>query len=67
MTKKRPDDMPFEINPLPSRPEDRFRHDRLLRDHGFRIHARPDHGPAVWSRSGHLYTFNEALQSALGS
>lgn len=66
MTKARRDDMPFEAQP-PQPPENRHPHDRLLRDHGFRIYSRPDHGPALWSRSGNLYTHNHALSLVLGS
>lgn len=35
--------------------------DRLLREHGFTIAARPRAGPARWRRAGKLLTEAEAL------
>jgi hypothetical protein len=34
--------------------------DRMLRDHGFKIHARPRNGAAVWKLKGVLFTQEEA-------
>lgn len=34
----------------------RFHGDQRLRRMGFRIHARPDDGPALWERRGDVYT-----------
>lgn len=38
--------------------------DALLRESGFRIHARPKDGPAVWARDYGTYTHAEALRVA---
>lgn len=35
--------------------------DILLREFGFKIHARPRDGSAWWTRGGELYSFEAAL------
>jgi hypothetical protein len=59
MRKRTSEDFP-DVSPSQDLTE-RYPEDQFLRKHNFRIHARPGHGPAVWSREGHLYTFAEAL------
>jgi len=37
--------------------------DQLLRRHGFKIHARPKNGPAMWAKQGEMFTEAAALRS----
>lgn len=39
---------------------DRYPADQRLRKFGFKIHARPDHGPPLWEREGRVYSQSEA-------
>lgn len=40
----------------------RFELDQLLRDHGFKIEARPNNGPAIWRRGDRTFTVSGALR-----
>lgn len=44
---------------------DRFSGDGLLRQHRFVIESRPDGAPALWRRTGKVYTETEARAVAL--
>lgn len=39
-------------------------HDDLIREAGFRIHARPAKGPVLWIKDGRTYPHDFALQVA---
>lgn len=45
-------------------PEPKESVDRLLRRHGFRIHARPTKGPATWERHGKVFYETVAVKIA---
>lgn len=42
---------------------DRYSDDQLLRQYGYRIHARPLCGEATWSKGGVVVGHREALRS----
>lgn len=47
-------------------PPGRYPKDDLLRNHGFRIHARPKGGEPVWERDGAVLPQGEALKLCRG-
>lgn len=52
------------MHPSASR-EKRFPRDLLLREHGFRIHSRPQKGPVLWHQWGWVFTEEHALELIL--
>lgn len=61
--------MPRFMSPMDDAQEDhptedhsqRFRHDRIIRLHGYTIKRRPTVGEAVWEKSGREYTQSQVL------
>ncbi len=39
--------------------------DQFLREHGFSIHSRPQHGSPSWFRRGKVYTEHQATRMAV--
>lgn len=43
-----------------------YSEDAELREHGFQIHARPPHGPPLWTRAGKVLTHAQARKKIVG-
>jgi len=55
---------PSDIGAPSASREDRYREDRVLRQHGFSIHRRRAGLPVLWQRGGKFYTQEAALELA---